>query len=377
MKKKKVVISGYYGFGNLGDEAILSAIAHALNEKIANLSISVIAGSDKTYLEKELDIKYFKRTSLFTLLKEILSADLFISGGGGLLQDVSGVSTIIYYLSLVKLAKFFGKKTLFYAQGFGPVNSDRGKQIVKQIANGVDLITVRDNESAELFRAVGVTKPPIIVTADPVIALKGSGAESIFRKEGLESKGSFDLAISVRPWETKNGYLEPLAQVADRMHEKFNARIIVIPFQLSQDLEVCMELASRMHCDPYVVKNGYTPEEMISFIGSMDMLLGMRLHSLIFASSYSVPMGGIIYDPKVEIFAKSIGAPHWNLEELNPDQIFNELVELYENREEHFKKQKQLLDPLHEKSLQTAEIASELLNGIKVSEIVKRYGGDR
>lgn len=369
MATKKIVLSGYYGFGNFGDEAILSAITRGLNANIPNLEISVLSNSKSVYLSKEFNIKCIPRMSPFAIIKAMLSADLIISGGGGLIQDSSGVGTIAYYLGIVKLAKLLGKKVMFYAQGLGPVNTDKGKKLTASIADKVDLITVRDEDSKQLFRSLGVKRPPILVTADPVISLEGVSPEPVFSNEALGEKSGFDFAISVRSWNSSFDFLSEIAMAGDRICEDLNARVILIPFQKSQDLSVCEKLASLMKNKPAIIKGDYTPEEMIGFIGKMDFILAMRLHALIFASSSLVPMAGIVYDPKVEAFSKSIGIPYWNLEELKCDAILAE-VKRWHNEKDNLKAElTQAIAPLHKRSLETAKIASELINGRPPAEI--------
>ncbi len=373
-KNKKIVISGYYGFGNFGDEAILSAAVRELNRNIPNLSMSVLSNSKSTYLSDEFDVKCIGRTSLFAIVREILSADLFISGGGGLIQDSSGVSTVMYYLGLVRLAKMLGRRVMFYAQGLGPVGTSQGKNLVKSIVNKVDLITVRDNESRDLFRELGAVKPPIIVTADPVIALKGSSPEKIFEKEGLTAAADFNVAVSVRSWDTSFDFISLLASTADKIIERYGARIILIPFQKSQDLSVCEKIASLMKNKPFILKGDYKPEEMIGFIGSMDFLLAMRLHALIFASSSKLPMAGIVYDPKVEIFSRSLDIPHWPLEELEEDSIL-EVVESVKTDKNTFRdKMSKNIAPYYESSLLTAKVAADFINGMPAEQLLDKYG---
>ena len=369
----KIVLSGYYGFGNFGDEAILSAITRGLNSNVDDLFISVLSNSPDTYLSENFNIKCVPRMSPFLIIKEILSCNLVISGGGGLIQDSSGISTIIYYLGIVKLAKMLGKKVMFYAQGLGPVTTGKGKKLVKQIADKVDLITVRDEDSKNLFRELGVVKPPIIVTADPVLSLEGTDNSKIFDSEKLSGSSPFNFAISVRSWNSSFDFLPVIADCADRVIKKFNARVVLIPFQKSQDLKICEKLSEIMETKPHIIRGDYAPEEMIGFIGKMDFLLAMRLHALIFAASSLVPMAGIVYDPKVEAFSKSINIPFWNLEELNSDDIFNEVKRIVSEKDEVKKALFENIKPLYEKSLLTPKIVKDLLQGLKPEDIFKKY----
>ena len=57
-----------------------------------------------------------------------------------------------------------------------------------------------------------------------------------------------------------------------------------------------------------MVKGNYSTEDFLSIIGCFRLLIGMRLHALIFAAVMKVPLMAVSYDPKVDSFVKEIGA---------------------------------------------------------------------
>lgn len=374
---KKIVISGYYGFGNMGDEAILSSIVRRLNEKIPDLSVTVLSASFTSYLSQQFNVKCVNRMSPLSVTREMAGADLFISGGGGLLQDVTGVNTVRYYLALVKLAKIFCRKVMYYAQGIGPLHSESARRLVRDFSEPVDVITVRDEESRSLLEDIGVSRPPVIVTADPVITLEGASlcrAVEMMKQEGLDpASGERRIAISVRPWNTEKDYLSEIASAASALSRKYGARIVLIPFQKSQDLETCEALAEKIE-GAAVVRGDYTPEDLIAFIASMDFLIAMRLHALIFAASAETPMAGIVYDPKVEIFSRALDVPHWPVDRLDSGVIAAAAEKVLDDPDGMKKSISGNLRPLYDRSLMTAEIASELINGASPSEIKNKFG---
>ena len=130
-KRKKIIISGYYGFGNLGDEAILISIIDRLNAEIENPEIVVLyTKAESEQLKVYKNVRCVYRMNPLAIFFEMINADLVISGGGGLLQDSTGFTTVFYYLAIVKMALFLKKKILFYAQGIGPVKLDKSKKIL-------------------------------------------------------------------------------------------------------------------------------------------------------------------------------------------------------------------------------------------------------
>ena len=166
----RVVLSGYYGFDNAGDEALVTAISNSLRAADATVEITVLSGNPK---EPRWHMEFVQLVGLILVLtKELSRADLLISGGGSLLQDVTGPLSVPYYLGIVVLAKLLKTPVVFYAQGVGPVRRRLSRWLIRLIANRVDLITLRDVESAALLKLIGVYRPPIYVTADPVFSLR-------------------------------------------------------------------------------------------------------------------------------------------------------------------------------------------------------------
>ena len=146
MANYKIVISGYYGFNNAGDEAMLSAILQALQGTFDSPDITVISGDPKS-TAASFGVHTVPRFSISGICRSIFSSDLIISGGGSLLQDVTSWKSMIYYLSIITLGVLFRKQVFLYSQGIGPVRYRVIRIILKHVLNHVDAITVRDKES--------------------------------------------------------------------------------------------------------------------------------------------------------------------------------------------------------------------------------------
>ena len=167
-----IIISGYYGLGNSGDEALLESIVADLRSINPDITITALSG-DAKLTEKTYGIKTVNRFNLFAILREMKSAKLLLSGGGTLIQDATSTKSLLYYLGIISLAKRMGLKTMLYANGMGPIK-DRNVKKVKRVLNKTDLITLRENISLEEIDRCEVTSPKVIVTADPAFNLKAS-----------------------------------------------------------------------------------------------------------------------------------------------------------------------------------------------------------
>ena len=341
---RKIIISGYHGFNNAGDEVILVSILkmlrHQADREGMPLDITVLSASpDKTTLC--YDVKAVSRVNLFAIARAIWGSDLFISGGGSLLQDKTGYGlSVLYYLGLVLLAKLLGVPTVLYAHGVGPIQRKINRLIAGWIINRVDLVTVRDSESRQELDSLGVDRPPVWVTVDPAFFLEPSRQDGGTVVEGIleELTGQGPLVgLCVREWLGQQQYLEEVARTADLLVERLDARILFIPMFPKKDLPISNYTASMMqHRDRVrVVEEELAPEELLSVFSHLDLQVGVRLHSLIFAAMARVPLVGIYYDPKISAFLGQLGLPFADrVETLQAETLSTHCQATWQNREE-------------------------------------------
>jgi len=191
-KLKNIMISGYYGFGNCGDEAILLALTQELSKHISKEKIIVLSNNPEN-TEKIYKVKSINRFNLISIISKLKDSSLFISGGGGLIQDVSGKGlSVLYYLGLIFMARLFKIPNIVYGQGIGPIKKNINKILVKMVLKKVDLIIVRDEESKILLKKMGIINKKIIVNADTAFLLEQKEIDDdIKKKYGLENVQGF------------------------------------------------------------------------------------------------------------------------------------------------------------------------------------------
>ncbi len=363
----KLVISGYYGFGNAGDEAMLAAILEAILDVIPNAEITVISGNPKDTMDKH-GVKAISRLSPLPIIKALKGCDLLISGGGSLLQDVTSDRSLYYYLSIIRMAKWFNRPVMLYAQGIGPLLRERAKKAVAKVLNNVDLITVRDDISKQALLDLNI-KTPIYVTADAVLSMHpvdssiGKRLLSQYDLKGVRPK----IGVAIREWKQEQQYHKNLAVALDRLSQECNADIIFIPMQHPQDTNESYKVASQMEHKPIVLNRAYTTAELFALTGSMDVLIGVRLHALVFASLMEKPVVGISYDPKIDSFLEMIGKrPMGTLSTLDSDALYEEVKRLLYDKYVHEGTLKRIRK-LREESLRNAHMALDLLkqNSVK------------
>lgn len=306
-KENRILISGYYGFGNAGDEAVLAAIIEALRQE--NLTDITVLSANPTVTESLYSVQAVSRNSLKAILREMKHACILISGGGSLFQDTTSLRSIIYYYGVTQLARMQKLNTVGYAQGVGPLERSISRKLTALAFNGFQFITVRDNGSADLLRRIGV-QTPIDVTVDPVFALKPAPVEDcnkILNLEGIPN-GPFLLAC-FRPWPHIEEKIEQIAAGLDRYCEEFNLPCVFLPMQPQQDRDLSKQISAKMKSRSFVLQGGYVPSVCMGIAGLSHLVTGLRLHSLIFATAMGIPSLGISYDPKVNELMNLINAP--------------------------------------------------------------------
>ena len=356
-----ILISGYYGSKNGGDEAMLAAMLEVLREMDGDISATVISLNPE-YTKKRHKVDAVKWLDIFSIIKKILAADLLISGGGSLLQNVTSRRSLYYYLGIIFLAELFGRKVMLYAQGIGPIYGTLAQKLMNWIVNRVDLITVRDKGSLEELKKLQITCPQIFCTADPVLAIKPvplNFGKKIFERYKINS-GKKIIAVSVRRWIDWQNCQNALAQALDKLVEEIDAEIIFIPMQFPADINAAKSIAELMKNPAVVLEEEFSTGEILSLVGCTNVLISIRLHALIFAGVMSVPMLGISYDPKIERFLDSIGEkPLGDLDNVTAEKIFNATIKKLDAKNFH---DESLLKNLRELALKNARLALELLH---------------
>lgn len=304
-----VMISGYYGFHNSGDDSILKSIVDSLCARRPD--IKILALSNAPAETKEFyGIDAIHRFNFPRILWNMRRTRLLLSGGGSLIQDVTSDKSLAYYLSIIRLGKAMGAKVMLYANGIGPIRHEKNYGRIQKVLNRVDLITLREPSSLEELRRFGVTEPEILVTADPAFSLVPAGSEetaALVEKAGIP-KGKPYCGIALRPWKYADPDMEKvIASVADFVRRKYQIEVLFIPMQESRDLPIAQKTLSYMKETGYLLKNSPTPSQLLGVVGGAEFILGMRLHTLIYAARMGTPVIGLTYDPKVEATMRYIG----------------------------------------------------------------------
>jgi polysaccharide pyruvyl transferase CsaB len=281
----KVLVSGYYGFENTGDEAICLAITRELKR----LGHDVAVLSAKPQQTSDLyGVRSVKRMHPFQTPSAIWTADVVLSGGGGLLQDKTSSRTLMYYLGIIGLAKLLGKRVAIFNQSIGPLTTS-GETRVSAALKGVTSI-VRDTGSKALLERLGL---PVQLGGDPALLLEAPNG--ITRDKDL---------VLIAPREGQVEATKRLVELAQRL-SKHGKRVLALGFQPGWDDP---ELEPFKAVPGAMIETTNDPARALELIAKSGAVIGVRLHAVILAAAARVPFYGISYDPKVKGFCRDAGA---------------------------------------------------------------------
>ncbi len=306
MGQIRAVLCGYYGKGNGGDEALLASLLQMLPESVTPLVLSGKPGETR----KRYGVQSCDRNSPFQVLRAMRQSDVFIWGGGSLIQDVTSAASPLYYGGLMGLAQQLGLKTIAWAQGIGPLKRKLTRQVARQSFAGCAAVSVRDHASAALL---GEWQIPFILAPDPVWALDSSPVK------GLWDLPAPRVAVTLRSHST----LTP-ERLANLTHALINFQkatqtcILLVPFQGSQDLSIAESIQSQL-TGPSKIFQIADPKQLKGLFRGVEMAIGMRYHSLIMAAAEECRCFALSYDPKVTQLMDELNLPGWDMAQLPED----------------------------------------------------------
>jgi polysaccharide pyruvyl transferase CsaB len=381
---KVVLVAGGYGYGNTGDDVILKYLVDDLLAAIPGSRIIVLSNNpDETGATSNVEAIHWQ--DIAQIIRAARTCDLMLLGGGGLFYDYWGANPdalltadhaeISYFAGLSLLSRLLDKPLMFYAVGVGPLVTEEGRLLTRVAFEQAAIATLRDPESKALLERIGLPPDRLLVTADPAFQLRIDG-----ERPGrclLEAPVERPLiGVALRQW---NVGVEPetweraVAEALDRFIELHGGTAVFMPFHrpveggLADDRLLANRVSERMRLSAraIVLEAGATPEEYADLLSRCDLLLGMRLHAVIFALKAGVPVVALTYDPKV---SNTLARFSMESSGITPSQATAErlaamLESSYQRRESFRAETEEKLRELEALSRENARLAAGLLSG--------------
>lgn len=358
-ESKQIVIKGFFGVNNIGDEAILTVMLDDIRSGGFLFSKVVVFSHDPVstancYKVKVVNARWSK--NLIGIIKTIKDSDIFVLGAGGLFPNDS-FPNIFFTLLPLFLSRISKSLTLVYAVGIDPIRKKTSQWLVRLVfSHCVNAVSVRDEESRECIEKIGV-RLPINVCTDPAVLLTPDekAATEMLQSLGLDSKSNFVVVALGMPWDLSKEkcartryeqFTKGFALFTDRFLSAYrDVRVIFIPFFWPGDKYVADDILLRVKLRKRVavVESPIRPEIVKALIAKADLLVGMRFHSLLFAASVGTPMIAISYAPKCESLMKKCNLLEYSVHfGIRKSEFFKEVRDI--DFEEIFLKLKRAYD---------------------------------
>lgn len=339
---KSATLLGSSSGRNAGDAALMAAIMDAIDDacrsrltyEIPTIKPSFVRNNYNNIVKPVSIMPWNLSLKIFGLptYQSIMRSDLSLVFDA-VLFDRSLYNPLFNFLSTLQLfmpkAKKRGKKLCFFNVGTGPVRTLAGKEMLKRLAEAMDFITVRDQDSYDILKDIGVQNPNMLVTADAALNLKpcsDENSDQILQTLGLRKEDDI-LAININTyldtWADnkhnsldKNRFLSDFAEALNSVCAQTGASVLFVSTQ-HQDLRITQDLMQRLTKAPKkaVLSNTiYNHYEIKGVLSKVSLLCAMRLHAMILASSAFTPIIGLPYLPKVNHYFKTLGLQNFLLE---------------------------------------------------------------
>ncbi len=299
-----VLLCGYYGEGNLGDELTLSILL-----KIIDKSFSILISTNKPVTDNctGRQVKNINRKDLLSILKSVNRVDNLVLGGGSLLQDQTSIRSLIYYLLIIVFAHIKNINIILWAQGIGPLNSRLSIFLVKRVLGLVSYISVRDLDSYMRIQSMKI-RIPVVFAPDPVFQ---------FPQKQWIGGGPIVLSwcktkfLNMKKWKE-------LFNALDEFLNEQGKQAIWLSFDKSKDPFLLNEL-NKKNIISDSLKSKIVKIEAMTFEHATDLFqkaclaIPMRLHALILAQLAGCPTCALGYDPKVKSASEMLKTTCFNL----------------------------------------------------------------
>lgn len=319
VRRRGVLVCGYYGFGNAGDNAVLDSLLNGLAGGEDPLDVTVMTARPRA-CRCRFGVRCIGRTNIIAILLALLRSSHFILGGGTLIQNATSPRSLRFYLFVSHLACITGCKLIIYGSGLGPIYGRRPRKKAASLLARASLIGLRESSAYDMLRSLGVNLRSAAVYADPALLMTPAPESRIDflmrRYVSCSHSGTGFIAISLRESspagrrKSDGGYYESrLAAAIDGICDITRAKPLF--FILSpQDKKISERIRARLERNNRgIILPCLAISDIIGLLSRCRVGVGMRLHMLVFAAAAALPVAGIACDPKIGAFLEHAGLP--------------------------------------------------------------------
>ncbi len=308
----KIVVVGNFGAGNIGDELILAGFLKKLGKELPRAKVVALGGNPNLIRRFHgvnalphlpTGLQSFWKPGWWRSLKKIRESDAVVFPGGGLFTDEESWHAIFLWGIHLLVARYFWKPVYLLGQSIGPIKSDYLSDFTRFCLRRAEWIGVRDSASANELKRLGIPARKIQTGRDTSFWL----ASRAPKVKNLKRNGVIKILVSVRDFpKIKDKFFRELSKALDQLSEKNNFRIFFAEFG-KEDAKTWKKISQKgKHSKLWkTLQFPESAEGVIGEIKKFDVVIGMRLHSLIAAKLAGIPAIGIAYSRKVSAFAEN------------------------------------------------------------------------
>ncbi len=325
-----VMLCGYYGRHNLGDDMSLRALSHNLGT-VCGVKRTVILTTDAKATPKTDGTLCVHRFNIIKILKLMKKTRLFILGSGSILQDSTSSRSMFYYLYILSRALKRCPRTMLYSNGVGPISREYHKKRTVTLLNRVQKIMVRDSQSLDYLRAIGVTNENIALAADETFTLDSTALGGTYPLERTKKY----LGINLRFLNMSDEFLSEFAGFVDTVSKKYSLTPLLVPVHYEQDIPALKRLSVRLGTEHIFITQKLSHEKTLSIISQCDVSVLERLHAIIFSGIFGVPFMAVDYDPKVLSLCRELSIDNYalSLKSFSADAAIKCFDDLMQNKD--------------------------------------------
>ncbi|MDR1514668.1 MAG: polysaccharide pyruvyl transferase family protein [Synergistaceae bacterium] len=306
-KSFDVLLAGYYGFGNLGDELLASGTIDFLTRAGIKRERIAILSKRPRESSRVLGIEAFDRGLVTRSLNKALSASIsLLIAGGGIFQDSTSVRSCFYYWALVRKARRASCRVAAISQSVGPLSSFLGKMMTHDALLKCAYLSVRDITSLELTRTLGLEAdlcPDIVMALDIPRLLPAEDG---------------DILVNVRPIKDARAARNLLKAASACAESGMRLKGIALSEEDKSEFERYFASGVLPPCEVCLVKSS---KDFIEASEGAFAAIGMRLHFGVLSLLRGLKLAMAPYDPKVTDFARKWDAlcPEFRDDDVNSD----------------------------------------------------------
>jgi polysaccharide pyruvyl transferase WcaK-like protein len=339
---------------NYGEAAILQSIIDDLC-KTSDVEITILSElpeiTRSRYPDPNIYVLNSKYRKLLSVIRKVSETDIFIWAGGHLFHDEVSPLQVIDMLIKLSIPLFLHKPVFIWGAEFGPLKSPALRFCARHVLKGVSLITVRNPDSLRFCCELALIYDSVHLTTYPCLSFikkRISDVPTIVHNYNIAKNRPLFGIVPRIVFNRKFGYLplrfrlgfhllgesfreendklrQILADIADYAVKELGCEVIFFPMDTNpntSDNTFVREILKTMNHGKgaKVVQGNYQTEEILSLLKQMDLVLSMRLHGLLFASYYHVPLIAISSSEKFDRYMDIIGQSRYCISQKDLDE---------------------------------------------------------